>query len=67
MIEQHYTTRELAKLLRVNPETVLRLAQRGELSSVRVGSERRYAESGIRAYLEEGAEGSAVPLRRRVG
>ena len=52
MIERHYTTRELAQLLSVNPETVRREAARGHLKSVRVGSERRYPESAVRAYLE---------------
>ena len=52
MIEQHYRTAEVASLLSVHEETVLRLARRGELHSVRVGSERRFAESAIREYLE---------------
>jgi len=52
VIERHYTTRELAQLLSVNPETVRREAARGHLKSVRVGSERRYPESAVRAYLE---------------
>jgi excisionase family DNA binding protein len=51
VIERHYTTRELAQLLSVNPETVRREAARGHLKSVRVGSERRYPESAVRAYL----------------
>jgi excisionase family DNA binding protein len=51
VIERHYTTKELAELLAANPETVRRAAARGELKSVRVGSERRYPESAIRDYL----------------
>jgi excisionase family DNA binding protein len=51
LIERHYSTRELAELLAVNPETIRREALRGRLRSVRVGSERRYPESGVEAYL----------------
>ena len=51
MIERHYSTRELAELLAVNPETIRREASRGRLPSVRVGSERRYPESAVREYL----------------
>lgn len=50
-IERHYTTRELAQLLAVHPETVLREAQRRRLRSVRVGRERRYPESAVQEYL----------------
>ena len=51
VIERHYTTAELAKLLAVHPETVRREAARGRLGSVRVGSERRYAESAVQECL----------------
>lgn len=50
-IERHYTTRELADLLAVNPETIRREAMRGRLRSVRVGSERRYPHSAVVEYL----------------
>jgi excisionase family DNA binding protein len=51
VIERHYSTRELARLLAVNPETVRREAARGRLRSTRFGSERRYPESGVQEYL----------------
>ena len=50
-IERHYTGRQVAELLSVCPETIRRLAAKGELRSVRVGSERRYPESAVRDYL----------------
>jgi excisionase family DNA binding protein len=53
-IERHYTTRELAELLAVHPETIRRAAARGHLRSVRVGHERRYPESAVREWLEGG-------------
>ena len=56
MIERHYSTRELAELLSVNPETIRREAQRGLLRSVRIGSERRYPESAVVSYLENRSE-----------
>jgi excisionase family DNA binding protein len=51
VIERHYTTRQLAERLAVNPETIRREAARGLLKSVRVGSERRYPESAVEEYL----------------
>jgi excisionase family DNA binding protein len=51
-MERLYTGKEVARAWSVNPETVRRLAARGLLRSVRVGSERRYPESALREYLE---------------
>jgi excisionase family DNA binding protein len=51
MIERHYTTGELAKLLAVHPETIRRAAARGMLRSVRIGRDRRYPISGVRDWL----------------
>jgi excisionase family DNA binding protein len=51
MMERMYTTRQVAEAWSVNPETVRRLAARGLLRSVRVGSERRYPESALQEYL----------------
>lgn len=59
MIEKHYTGRELAELLAVNPETIRRAAASGRLRSVRVGSERRYPESGVKAWLARDEERAA--------
>lgn len=39
-------------MLSVHPETIRRSAARSELRSVRVGHERRYAESAVREWLE---------------
>jgi excisionase family DNA binding protein len=47
-----YTTKEVAEAWSVNPETIRRLAARGLLRSVRVGSERRYPESALREYVQ---------------
>jgi excisionase family DNA binding protein len=50
-MERLFTTKQVAEAWSVNPETVRRLAARGLLRSVRVGSERRYPESALREYL----------------
>jgi excisionase family DNA binding protein len=51
-MEQLYTTKQVAEAWSVNPETIRRLASRGVLRSVRIGSERRYPESALREYLD---------------
>jgi excisionase family DNA binding protein len=53
VIERHYTTSQLADLLAAHPETIRRAAASGQLRSVRVGSERRYPESAVHAWLRE--------------
>ena len=60
MIERHYSTAELAMLLALHPETVRRAAKAGLLRSVRVGRDRRYAESAVREWLESLAERRAA-------
>ena len=52
MIEPHYTTGGLAKLLSVHPETIRRAAASGALRSIRVGRDRRYPESAVKEWLE---------------
>jgi excisionase family DNA binding protein len=64
-IEKHYTGQELAELLGLDYETVLHLAQTGEIASVRVGRLRRFPESAVRDYLNRKFEGNVIPLPRR--
>jgi excisionase family DNA binding protein len=61
-IEKHYTAHELAELLGLDYETVLRKAQEGEIASVRVGRLRRYPESAVRAFLARQTD-NVIPLR----
>jgi excisionase family DNA binding protein len=65
MIEPHYTTVQVANLLAVNSETVRRLAARGELRFVRIGSELRFLESAVQEYLDRQNGPSGVSIRRR--
>jgi excisionase family DNA binding protein len=59
VIEQHYTTAELAELLSLHPETIRRAAARGELRSIRVGRDRRYPKSAVVEWLTFLAERAA--------
>ena len=62
MIERHYKTREVAKLLGVHPETIRRAAQRGELESIRIGLDRIYAESAIQRFLAANLDPAVAAL-----
>ena len=65
MIERHYKTRELAKLLGVHPDTIRRAAARGELESIRIGLDRIYAESAIERFLAANVDPAAADLNSR--
>jgi excisionase family DNA binding protein len=52
VIEKHYKTKDVAELLSVAEATVRRLARVGELKSVKIGNDRRFAESEIAALLK---------------
>lgn len=47
-----YSTREVAQKLSISPRTVQRLISKREITSVRVGGQRRVPEEALRAYLE---------------
>lgn len=42
MAEQLYTAKELAAILKVDPQTVYRLADKGEIESYKIGKSRRF-------------------------
>jgi excisionase family DNA binding protein len=65
MIERSYSTREVADLFGCNMETVLRLAQKGELKSWRLGRDRRYLESEVRRFMEQREDGRARVVELR--
>jgi excisionase family DNA binding protein len=64
-IEKHYTGHELADLLGLDYETVLLMAQRGEIASIRIGRNRRFPESAVRAFLNNHLE-NVIQLRPTV-
>lgn len=41
-MEKLYKATELARLLNCNPQTIYRMADRGEIESIKVGSLRRF-------------------------
>ncbi len=64
-LEPHYTTKQVAELLNVHPDTILRLAQKGHIRSTYIGRERRYPESAVRQYLDRNAT-KATPIHANV-
>lgn len=42
MAERLYKAKELAELLNCNPQTIYRMADKGQIESVKVGSMRRF-------------------------
>jgi excisionase family DNA binding protein len=64
VIEQHFTPKELAGLLKCHEETVRRMCDRGDLKSVRWGSTRRIPESAVHEYLEGG---NVLRFKRKAG
>jgi excisionase family DNA binding protein len=50
MIERHFTTREVARLFGLNPETIRREAARGRLRFIRIGKDLRFAESAVEEW-----------------
>jgi excisionase family DNA binding protein len=67
VIEPHYKTRELAKILGLHPETIRRAAQRGELESIRIGMDRIYAESAVNRWLDGNKDQGARAARQMNG
>jgi excisionase family DNA binding protein len=65
VIEPHYKTRELAKILGLHPETIRRAAQRGELESIRIGLDRIYSESAIERFLAANVDPAVAALNGR--
>ena len=49
---EFYTVKELAKLLRVSPLTIYRLAAKGELTSYSIGRAKRIRRCDLVAYLK---------------
>lgn len=53
LLKEFYTVKELAEVLEVNPITVRRLEQRGELKSHQIGRSKRFRREDIEAYLSQ--------------
>lgn len=46
MKERLYTAKELAQILNCHPQTVYRMADRGEIESIKIGTMRRFLMPG---------------------
>lgn len=57
-MEKLYKAKELAEILNCNPQTVYRMADRGEIESVKVGSLRRF-------LMPKGEQDNAIQIRRQ--
>lgn len=65
LTKEFYTAQELADLLEVNPRTILRLEQRGELKAHRIGRVKRFRKEDIEGYLKGVREGDSKPRRKK--
>ena len=52
MIEQHYSLKDLAGLICVDPSTISRLVSSGKLEAVRCGKRLSIPESAVRRFLD---------------
>ena len=50
-----YTARELAEVLHLHPQTIYRLANRGEIQAVKVGWSRRFLMPDMKGQNNESA------------
>lgn len=57
-MEKLYKAKELAEILNCNPQTIYRMADRGEIESIKVGSLRRF-------LMPEGEQDNAIQIRRQ--
>jgi excisionase family DNA binding protein len=55
MAQEFMTVEEVAQYLRLNMQTVSRMAQRGELPAVKVGRHYRFRKDILDRYLDEQA------------
>ena len=55
MVEQIYTTEQVAKLLQIHPLTVLKYIKQGKLHGIKLGRVYRIRESDIQNFLDKGA------------
>ena len=56
-MERLYTAKELAQILNCNPQTIYRMADKGQIESVKIGSLRRFLMPGKEQNNEDRTEG----------
>lgn len=57
-MEKLYKAKELAEILGCNPQTIYRMADRGEIESIKVGNLKRF-------LMPEGEQNNAIQNRRQ--
>lgn len=67
MIEQHYSAREIAALLKVDHSTVTRKIAAGDMRGVKIGKRVIVPESEVARFLELNTLGRPLPLPVRRG
>jgi excisionase family DNA binding protein len=55
MTQQFMTVEEVAKYLQLHPQTIARMAQRGELPAVKIGRHWRFRKDVLDTFLDEQA------------
>ena len=67
MIEQHYSAREIAALLKVDHSTVTRKIAAGDMRGVKIGKRVIVPESEVARFLQLNTLGRPLPLPVRRG
>jgi len=52
-MEQYYTVKEIAEMLKVTMKTIYRIIEAGELPAARVGKSLRISETNLKKYLDK--------------
>ncbi|MBN1258141.1 helix-turn-helix domain-containing protein [Candidatus Peregrinibacteria bacterium] len=56
MVENIYTTEQVAKILQIHPLTVLKYIKQGKLKGIKLGRVYRILESALQAFLDNGGK-----------
>ena len=54
MVEQIYTTEQIAQILQIHPLTVLKYIREGKLRGIKLGRIYRILESDLQKFLDKG-------------
>ena len=65
MSGQLLETDQVAEKLSVNPQTVRRLAKRGEIIAIKIGNDWRFEESDIDAFIAERKAKAIAEIKAR--
>ena len=60
MVENIYTTEQVAKLLQIHPLTVLKYIKEGKIKAIKLGRVYRFRESALQEFLEKGEKWTSL-------